>query len=109
MLVKTFTFKNITLEIHSNKISPDNLYYNPESGDFKTLDENYLLREVNSYRTSPAYGKRKKVAARIDLVASSQNELNSFIKSENAWVERECKKINPKALGGAKVILNRLK
>ena len=108
MLIKEFTFKNVCLQVYANAKSVDNIYLT-ESGDFKTLDENFLLKEINFIRSSPNFNKRKKQLFKIELVATTNAELDKFIKRENAWVEEKLKSIDKRSLGGITTILSRLK
>jgi hypothetical protein len=107
ILIGIQTCKNTTVEFWANGISKDSIYV--ESNSYITFDENYKLKQAyNFYSGIGNVNKRKKVKHRIDLKASSANQLNEYIKFENRWADRESAKISQAERGSIINILTNL-
>ena len=102
-LIDTAQHKNITCNVYADNISKDGIYR--DGINFVTFERHYTaFRECLGVYSSPSHNKRSKnVVIELKLKASSKAELDGFVRSENAWLERQYKKMGAANKGKAQI------
>lgn len=99
----SYTFKNVTLNFKFDRDSK----YHLDGDNVIQLDDQWMHWQAYLVWNGLS-DKRSKVVREYDnvLVAISENKFNSFIKAQDAWVDRKLKEYNVKPTG--QVFIKRL-